>query len=305
MSLMTEQALDADSLHLQPLPEYAAHGDKETRGHVLVIGGGPEMPGSAWLAAMAALRAGAGKLTVATGASCAPAAACAWPEARVIGLPECGDGGLDVIGLQRLEPVIARADCVLVGPGMQDEERTRHFVAALLPSLASKQTILDARAMDALSAPGVVPLAGATLLTPHAGELAHLTGWSKEDILARPRALARMAAEAWRAMVLLKGPISYLALPDGRTWCHNGHQIGLATSGSGDVLAGVVAGLAAGGLALEQAAAWAVKLHALAGARLSKRMGAVGYLASEIAAEIPPALHDLQQTQTCCGCGQE
>jgi hydroxyethylthiazole kinase-like uncharacterized protein yjeF len=291
--------LDAALLRGWPLPMPAAEGDKETRGHVLVLGGSREMPGAVILAATAALRAGAGKLTVATGASVAQLVALAMPEARVLGLAETPAGGFAAEAVARLDPLADRVDAVLVGPGMQDEPATAGLVHALLPRLADSRTalVLDACAMGTLLHPPPrwpgnrpyrfeVPV----VLTPHAGEMAHLTGVPKEQVCAVPERMAQQAADSWNAVVALKGAVTHIAAPGGERWRHEGGNIGLAVSGSGDVLAGLIAGLAARGASLAQAACWGVALHARAGERLAARMGPLGYLAREISDEIPALL---------------
>src|SRR4051812_42570240 len=113
--------VDVDALRAWPLPTVPPDGDKEQRGHVLVLGGSREMPGAVILAATAALRAGAGKLTIATGASVAQLVALAMPEARVIGLEETPDGGFAVQAVARLEPLADRLPAGPIGPGMQDQ----------------------------------------------------------------------------------------------------------------------------------------------------------------------------------------
>ena len=95
-------------------------------------------------------------------------------------------------------------------------------------------------------------------------------------------------------MVALKGATTHIAAPDGRLWRHDGGNVGLASSGSGDTLSGIIAGLAARGAPLEQACAWGVALHARAGERLAQRIGPLGYLAREIAGEVPALLHELR-----------
>jgi ADP-dependent NAD(P)H-hydrate dehydratase len=128
------------------------------------------------------------------------------------------------------------------------------------------------------------------LVTPHAGEMAHLTGIAKDAICAAPDRHALDAALRWNAVVALKGARTVIAAPGGERWQHEGGNVGLATSGSGDVLAGVIAGLAARGAALAQAAAWGVALHARAGERLAERLGKLGYLARELCDCIPALL---------------
>lgn len=286
-----------------PLPMPGAEGDKEERGHVLVLGGSREMPGAVILAATAALRAGAGKLTVATGASVAQLVASAMPEARVIGLAESEAGGFLPEAIARLDPLADRVNAILIGPGMQDEAAAAELVHGLLGRMQGSDTavVLDACAMGALlRAPGGSAQSDApfrfeqpVILTPHCGEMAHLTGMPKADIAAGPDEPARAAAAEWNAVVALKGARTVIASPGGALWQHEGGNVGLAISGSGDTLAGIIAGLAARGATLEQASCWGVALHARAGERLASRMGVLGYLAREIPAEIPALLESV------------
>jgi hydroxyethylthiazole kinase-like uncharacterized protein yjeF len=297
--------VDAALLRAWPLPQPDPAGDKEERGHVLVIAGSVETPGAAWLAGVASLRVGAGRLAVATAARAAAGLAIALPEARVVALPETGAGGLATDGVASLHPVLGKVAAVLVGPGLQDEAASVAFVDALLPHVGEAALVLDAYAMGAATnalhldraaaaarTRGTRP--GTPVLTPHAGEMAHLTGRSKADVLRDPADTACAAAARWSAIVVLKGARTHIAAPDGRLWIHEGSgNAGLATSGSGDVLAGLLVGLAARGAPPEQAAAWAVALHSRAGAALAARHGPLGYLAREIPAEVPGLLRGL------------
>jgi ADP-dependent NAD(P)H-hydrate dehydratase len=263
-----------------------------------------EMPGAVILAATAALRAGAGKLTIATGRSVAQLVALALPESRVLGLAETESGGFTLDAIDTLDPVADRVSAILVGPGMQDEAATARLVHALLRRLQAglkdgadgsrdaPRIVLDANAMGAVLHPPAGDGTGCrfdlpVLLTPHAGEMAHLTGIDKDTILEAPDRHALDAAANWNATVALKGARTVIATPDGEHWQHEGGNIGLATSGSGDVLAGVIAGLAARGADLAQAASWGVALHARAGERLAERFGTLGYLARELPDTIP------------------
>lgn len=285
-----------------PLPMPDMGGDKEVRGHVLILGGSREMPGAVILAATAALRAGAGKLTVATGASVAQLVALAMPEALVIGLAETDTGGFLPEAIARLDPLADRVNAILIGPGMQDEEATAALVHGLLGRMQGSDTavVLDACAMgtlmygpDGSASDQSFRFAQPVILTPHCGEMAHLTGIEKNDIVGQPDSRAQAAAAAWNAVVALKGARTVIAAPDGAMWEHEGGNVGLAISGSGDTLAGIIAGLAARGATLEQAACWGVALHARAGERLAERMGVLGYLAREIPDEIPALLESV------------
>jgi hydroxyethylthiazole kinase-like uncharacterized protein yjeF len=283
--------VDDALLRAWPLPAADAEGDKESRGRVLVVAGSREIAGAAMLAATAALRAGAGKLAVAAPASVAQTLVLALPEARVIPLPETQQGGPDPAGVELLRRGADDTAAVLVGPGMMDAKATTAFVARLLPLFPQATVVLDALAMDAVLGPARP--ARPPVLLPHAGEMAHLTGLAKEEILARPLDVAMAQARRWGAVVALKGATTCVAVPDGQAWRHEACVPGLGTSGSGDVLAGIVAGLAARGAPPEQAAVWGVALHARAGTLLAREHGELGYLAREIASQVPRLMERL------------
>lgn len=276
-----------------PQPDGCA--DKEGRGDVLVIAGSQELPGAALLAATASLRAGAGRLTIATSASVALALGLAVPESRVIGLPDTASGGLERAGIRLLAPLAGRIDALLIGPGLVDESATTAFTRLVLKAFDCP-AVLDALAMSAVAegARGRGPV----VLTPHAGEMAHLTGRPKGQVQGDAPALAAEMAARWHAGVVLKGSTTCIAFPGEPCWHHDGGDVGLATSGSGDTLAGLLAGLMARGLAPLDAALWAVRLHAVAGDRLAARHGRFGYLARELGNEIPGAMHGLSGQAT-------
>jgi ADP-dependent NAD(P)H-hydrate dehydratase len=283
--------LDAGALRHWPLPALEPDGDKELRGRVVLVAGSREIPGAALLAAQAALRAGAGKVLVATAQSVAVQVAIAMPELRVVGLPETHSGGFDPAGLSRLDEALQRADAVLIGPGMQDGGAAIAFAQALRKRHPGVPALLDAAAMGAAVRD---PLPGKpALVTPHAGEMAKLSGQSKAAVLADAENIAQEAARWWNTIVALKGATTVIADPEGDLWVHEASNPGLATAGSGDVLAGLMAGFAARGASLVQAAAWAVAVHARAGDRLTGRMGGMGFLASELLAEVPALVQGL------------
>lgn len=287
----TPVALTDDVLQAWPLPQPGEGAGKESRGRALVIAGSAEVPGAARLAGEACLRAGAGKLAIATVASAAAQLAMAMPEARVIALPETARGGIAPPGFEALQEAAAKAQAIVIGPGMQDEDATCALVRMLLRSGMDAHVVLDACAMNALRGD---PAAQASVcITPHAGEMAHLMKRDKADVDADPAGVAREAARRFRALVVLKGAVTYIAAADGRSWRHEGGNAGLGVSGSGDVLAGLIGGLAARGAPLEQAAAFAVRLHARAGERLAARLGRLGYLARELGLEVPGLLDAL------------
>lgn len=279
-----------------PLPSPPAEGDKEMKGRILLVGGSPEMPGAILLAATAALHAGAGKLTVATAASVAPLVAARMPEARVIALAEDANQRLKSGALQEgLAEQAGRYDAVVIGPGMQATQSLLDDIAALLPKFTEASVLLDACAMDVVRMPAwrdrPADTRPAVLLTPHAGEMAHLTGRAKEDIQADPDTILQQTSRDWDAVVALKGARTLIGTPDGDAWDHRGGNSGLGVSGSGDTLAGIIGGLIARGASLPQAAVWGVALHARAGETLAHKSGPIGYLARDLSAEVPRLMH--------------
>jgi len=275
-------ALDRSWTRAHPLP-VPGNGGKEERGSVLVIGGGLEMAGALLLAGTAALRAGAGKLQLATVAGAVVPLNLAMPEARVFALPETRDGRPSARAADVLVEHVAGCDALLVGPGMMRDEEG--MARAMLDLASIKPIVVDAGALNAVEAASARP--GDLILTPHAGEMARLLKIDKGEVEADPLGAARIAAERFAAVVVMKGASSHVVSPDGRAAFYAGGGAGLGTSGSGDVLAGLIAGLLARGADSFQAAAWGVWLHGEAGKRLAKTVGPLGFLAREIAAEAP------------------
>lgn len=282
------QAVDAALLRSMPLPQHGENADKDERGRILVIGGSRAVPGALLLSGVAALRAGAGKLQLATVASIAPHIGVAVPEALVMALAETEAGEIEPDAVGALLSRLCRCDAVLIGPGMLDEDAAT--VIAIDALRADEPAfVIDAGALCNLAAEAEALRRhrGRIVLTPHAGEMARLMGMRVEDIAADPFAVARRAAADLGAVVALKGGCTAIAAPDGRSWEYSQGRVGLATSGSGDTLAGVIAGLLARGAAPHEAAIWGVYLHGEAGNRLSASRGPVGFLARELLAEIP------------------
>ena len=278
------------------LPQPSEESDKEGRGRVLVVGGSREMPGAVILAAEAALRAGAGKVQIATAETVAAHVAAAVPEARVFSLPETKAGSVGGGAVRRLEKYLGEAQSILLGPGWAEERAVARFVTGALPFCVGASVVLDAGAIEACLGGGerlLHPLGGRAVVTPNADETAGVTGGSAGTATRDPLAAALEAAARLRAVVVMKGRETFVAGPEGRAYSNLAGNVGLATSGSGDVLAGAIAGLLARGAEPLAAAAWGVHLHALAGDRLAARVGRLGFLARELPAEFPRLLTEL------------
>ncbi|GAA5205462.1 NAD(P)H-hydrate dehydratase [Microbacterium kyungheense] len=253
---------------------------KKTRGDVIVVGGSRSSPGAALLAGEAALRVGAGRVALAVPRSIDAQVGVALPEAGVFPLPDDADQPFDV----RLAERVSRADAVLVGPGFDDPDETR---ATLLAVAAARPqcVVLDAYALGVLPRidRGVLP--DAVVLSPNKDEAGILL---ERDVEAGDESAVREIAERFTAVVNCYGVV---AAPGGAAWRVDEGGGGLGTSGSGDVLAGAIAGFAARGAGTERAAVWGAWSHARAGDRLTDRVG-IGFLASDLARELTTTIRD-------------
>ncbi|MDX6224229.1 MAG: hypothetical protein QOE64_605 [Frankiales bacterium] len=267
---MASRSVDRDLL-VAWAPSAPSGGGKEERGRVLVIGGDVGTPGGVLLAGEAALRVGAGKLQIGCAPEAVAALAVAVPEALVVDRAE-------------VSALAAEADAVLIGPGIGDADEASRIVKGLLPELENVPLVLDALALAAADL--VTGRAAPTVLTPNPTEAARALD---RDELGDEVAAAVELSSRTGAVVALGSELSVCAGPGGPVWTDNSGDSGLGVSGSGDVKAGAVAGLLARGLAPERAAVLATWLHARAG----ERCGPIGYLAREIAAELPHALAEL------------
>jgi hydroxyethylthiazole kinase-like uncharacterized protein yjeF len=265
-------------------------GDKETKGRILIVAGSREVPGASILTATGSMRAGAGKLKIATSASVASQVGISMPEAMVVGLPESGDGSLVHAAVDMIAKNAEGMDCVVAGPGMPQGEICKRISDALLES--ASPLVLDAALLHTLAPLEKRELERSSppVLLPHSGELASLLDCGEDEVEADPVGCGHRAAQLYRAIVLVKGIVSHVVTPDGDCWTYEGGAPGLGVSGSGDTLAGIVGGLLARGATPLAALLWAVWLHGEAGASLAKRVGPIGFLAREIPGEIPALL---------------
>lgn len=269
-----------------PLPDPNDACDKDSRGRGLIIGSSFEVPGAALLSGEAFLRAGAGKVQLAIPRELAATIGVAFPECGII--PYCD--------LQQLPNSIFKAvdaaGCTLVGPGLTDRDGTKSLVDALFQSSHEGTIVLDAMALhDIWARRAEIRKSGnSTVLTPHHGEMAAMLGINKEKVAAAPLNYAVTVAEELGSVVVLKASTTHIVDSNGRSWTHSDGCIGLATSGSGDVLAGLLAGLVARGCSPVGAALWAVSAHAKAGRIMTDYVGDVGFLARELIPFLPEAL---------------
>ena len=267
---------------------------KEARGRVLIVGGSLRYPGAALLASRAALRCGAGVVTIAAGRTVVEAIAGEDPNVTLFPLAEAQPGVVAPSSAAQVSTLTnERTRALLVGPGLAHAPGTDDFVIAALRNARSIVTVIDADGLNALARTEAWrdALPATTILTPHDGEAARLAGGVV------PRGAARVVfaerhARDWGAVVVLKGAVTVVT--DGKkTYLHDQPNPALGVGGSGDVLGGAIAALVARGLAPLAAAAAGVWAHGRAGALLASEIGESGALATEIADALPRALREI------------
>lgn len=286
---MTEPVtVDGARLRSQwPLPDPDQTESKHDRGSVTVVGGAVSTPGAVLLAGLAALRVGAGRLTMATTKTTATAIAVAVPESAVIALPETADGAVGGKAVETAVEACEGARGVLLGPGMQDPDATKEFVAGVLADLdPDAAVVLDALAITCGALDGG-PLRHQVVITPNSEEATRLLDDEQSERSDAERALA--IAERYGVLVVLNATV---ASARGDCWEVRKGNSGLGTSGSGDVLAGAIAGLLARGSDPDAAALWGLTAHNAAGDRLAQKVARVGYLARELLDELPGAINN-------------
>jgi NAD(P)H-hydrate epimerase len=268
-------------------------------GHVLVVAGSVGKTGAAVLAATGALRAGVGLVTVATPAPALPIVAASRPEVMTEALPATAAGTFDAGGVERALELAAARDAVVLGPGLGLDPATRAFVRAFVLQCAVP-LVVDADGLNALAptpeTPNTASLlrrAAPTVVTPHPGEMARLVVRKVADVQAARLATARGFAADTGAIVVLKGQRTIVAHPDGRAAVNPTGNPGLATGGTGDVLAGTIGALLARGADAWRAAGACAYLHGHAGDRAAARLGEESLIAGDLLDELPAALRSL------------
>ena len=292
-------ALVEDEDAAAAFPERRPGAHKGDFGHVLVVAGSRGKTGAAVLAATGALRAGAGLVTVATAASCVPVVAGSRAELMTEPLSETTSGAPAEEALDRLLALAGERDAAVVGPGLGRDASTWRLVRAFV-ARCPVPLLVDADGLNAIApdsgegGPGAVAGRRApTVLTPHPGEMGRLTGRAIPEIQAgRVEAGAALAAQVG-AVVVLKGQRSVVAEPGGRVAVTAAGNPGLATGGTGDVLAGVIGALLAR-LDAWPASTAGVHLHGRAGDLAARAAGADGMVAGDVADALPGAIRMLR-----------
>jgi ADP-dependent NAD(P)H-hydrate dehydratase / NAD(P)H-hydrate epimerase len=282
------------------LPSRPIDAHKYRFGRVLAVVGSDAYVGAAYLSAAAAARSGCGLVGVASTETVKRVLATRLPEAVYPTLPMDLDDDPERAA-DHLLGLLPEQQALLVGPGLGRSAATERFLRRLLEAnrraRRSVRAVIDADALALLArwerwwehvGPGHI-------LTPHAAEMARLAGQDADEVAARPWEAARHHARRWRQVVVLKGPFTSIASPEGATWVYPRANAALATGGTGDVLAGLCAGLVAQGVAPADAGSLTVVVHALAARRIVEGRGWRTLLASDLLDEIPAALRALER----------
>ncbi|MBV8084325.1 MAG: NAD(P)H-hydrate dehydratase [Chloroflexi bacterium] len=283
------------------LPRRPQDAHKGTFGKLLVVAGAASYTGAPYLTTMAAMRAGGGLVRLATPRSAHAVIAARLVEATFAPLPETDDGWLASGALDRLRQLLRDEgyDCLLLGPGLGHNPQTREAVEALLLGRAAElppRIVIDADGLNILSG---IPdwhrrLPPGCVLTPHPAEFGRLAGLATSDVVANRFELARDKAREWGQVILAKGANCIVAAPDGRTAVDPGANPLVATAGTGDVLAGAIAGTLTQGANAWEGAVAALRACSLAAANLAPVYGRGGMIASDLHAEIPRAIKTLR-----------
>jgi NAD(P)H-hydrate epimerase len=264
---------------------------KFSSGNVFIIGGSRGLTGAPSMAALAAMRAGAGYVTVGAPASLELSFTVRLLEAMMVGLPEDGDGHLDATGVEPVLKAVGRADAVVLGPGLSKDPDAQALARSVVPRI-DVPLVIDADGLNALAGhlDEIAQRPWPTVLTPHAGELGRLLGFDSEEIERYRLRYVREAAARSMAFVVLKGDDTLVAAPSGRVAISRGGAPGLATAGTGDVLAGVIGAMLAKGMPVAQGACAGVYAHVRAGQIAAAPHGPDGVIASDVISALPAGL---------------
>lgn len=257
-------------------------------GHLFIIAGSPGKTGAAAMTAMAAMRAGAGLVTVGLPKSLNPAVEPIILEAMTCPLPENSEGFLSEDSFDAIMHNLTGKKCVAIGPGLGTDSTTKKLILEVLRS-SSLPVVIDADGLNLLVGETSLlkKIKVPVILTPHPGEMSRLTGNTVELIQKDRISCARDFAREFKVNLVLKGAGTVIAHPDGNVFINPSGNPGMASGGMGDILTGIIAGFVAQGYPADEAARIGVYLHGKAGDRLAESMGPFGFIASDILNAIP------------------
>jgi len=282
----------------EALPRRPLEANKGSFGRVLVVSGSINYIGAAYLACSGAIRVGTGLVTLATATSLQPILASKLTEVTYLPLPESQTGIISPQAARLIHQQLNYYNVLLLGCGLGQSQSVIRFIRAVLfkSKSALPSLVLDA---DALNIIAKIPnwwqqLASDAILTPHPGEMARLTGVSVDEVQSDRLGIAKSIAQEWRTTIVLKGAYTVIAAPDGQVRISPFANPGLASAGTGDVLAGAIAGLVAQGLSLFDAAALGVYLHGEAGEVVKAGLGDAGMIATDLLPVVPLVIKQLK-----------
>jgi len=280
----------------QLIPERNPNAHKGNFGDALFISGAASYLGAPLYSSLSYLKAGGGYARLAAPASITPFIATQGGELVFAPMKETSAGTLSKNNLRELMDISELSDFVVLGPGLSLHEETQELCLTLISDL-KKPLLIDGDGLSALSQDTSLlrKRSQPTILTPHLGEMARLTGLEMEEILREKPFLVQKYASQWEAVIILKGAHSLIGLPDGRVLVNLSGNSGMATAGSGDVLTGCIAAMCGLGLSLEDAAGTGVFLHGFAGDLAAAELGEDGMTARDIQNSLPEAIRLFRQ----------
>lgn len=268
---------------------------KGNYGHIVIIAGSRTMSGAACLCSYAALRSGAGLVTVATSRSSQPLVALSRPEIITVGLAETSQGTISRQAFPLVQRLIAdKADVVALGPGLSTALQTQQFIRHCVRTI-DKPLVIDADGLNALAGnlESLQKKNRVTVITPHPGELSRLLRIPVADIQKQRAILAKTLARRYNTIAVIKGYGTIVADPCGRVFRNTTGNPGMATAGSGDVLTGIIAALLAQAADPFAAVTTAVYVHGLAGDLAVRGKGLTSLVASDIIEALPRAFRQV------------
>lgn len=275
------------NLVVPKLPPRPISANKGTFGSVLIIAGSKNFPGAAILSVLSAGRVGSGLVALAT-----------TPKVYTVAVPKIPFATF--LGFSEIEGNLKKYDCVLIGPGLGISKETKKLISELLNSdkLKKKKIVIDADGLNNLTkiTRWEKLLKEDMVFTPHPGEMSRLTGLSTEEIQKNRQEVGTKFAKLWNKTIVLKGAGTIIASPKDEIFISQFSNPLLSTAGSGDVLAGIIAGFLAQGLSLIDASTSGVYIHGMAGEKLKEKFGDSGAIATDLIEVIPQVIRDLKSS---------